>query len=149
MPSLLPIDLSAFDTTRERDPKRRIAHHVVAGEVPSSAVTDGLAAAAVNGDDLYHSRRLGHGQRRNRRTCGRSSVQRRDPRHHKVLMPPADEPEVTEADGDICQHGTHTVVAGASFEECMAYAYYEDYERTADLHRLPNMVTHTFTMVSQ
>ncbi len=66
----------------------------------------------------------------------------------KVLMPPAD---VTAEDGDICYNlYTHTVSPGASFEECMAYAYYVDYEMNGQTFTgCYNMVTHAFTMVSQ
>ena len=125
---------------------------MVAGEVPSSAVTDGLVAAAVNGDDLSFT--VGDSVMVNDATVVLADVPASNGVIHvidKVLMPPADEPEVTEADGDICYNMvTHTVVAGASFEECMAYAYYEDYEMNGQTFTgCYNMVTHTFTMVSQ
>ena len=130
-----------------------LLYHVVAGEVPSSAVTDGLVAAAVNGDDLSFTVTQGVVMV-NDATVVLADVPASNGVIHvidKVLMPPADEPAVTEADGDICYNTvTHTVVAGASFEECMAYAYYEDYEMNGQTFTgCYNMVTHTFTMVSQ
>ena len=66
----------------------------------------------------------------------------------KVLMPPV---PVTEADGDVCYNMyTHTIAAGASFDECMAYAYYENYEMNGQTFTgCYNLATHTFTMVSQ
>ena len=147
------IDLSAFDTDEENATLSDILlYHVVAGEVPSSAVTDGLVAAAVNGDDLSFT--VGDSVMVNDATVVLADVPASNGVIHvidKVLMPPADEPEVTEADGDICYNMvTHTVVAGASFEECMAYGYYEDYEMNGQTFTgCYNMVTHTFTMVSQ
>ena len=66
----------------------------------------------------------------------------------KVLIPPV---PVTEADGDICYNVyTHAIAAGASFEECMAYAYYVDYEMNGQTFTgCYNLATHTLTMVSQ
>ena len=52
--------------------------------------------------------------------------------------------DVSEADGEICYNMvTHTITAGASFAECMAYAYYVD----ADFNGMTftgcyNMVSH-------
>jgi len=47
------IDLSTFDTDEEIETLVDIlTYHVVPSQVPSSAVTDGLVATAVNGDDL-------------------------------------------------------------------------------------------------
>ena len=123
------IDLEALDTDEGKAALTDILlYHVVAGEVPSSAVTDGLVAAAVNGDDLSFT--VGDSVMVNDATVVLADVPASNGVIHvidKVLMPPADEPAVTEADGDICYNTvTHTIVAGASFEECMAYAYYED-----------------------
>ncbi|MDP7373727.1 MAG: fasciclin domain-containing protein, partial [Candidatus Poseidoniaceae archaeon] len=147
------IDLEALDTDEGKAALTDILlYHVVAGEVPSSAVTDGLVAAAVNGDDLSFT--VGDSVMVNDATVVLADVPASNGVIHvidKVLMPPADEPAVTEADGDICYNMvTHTVVAGASFEECMAYAYYEDYEMNGQTFTgCYNTVTHTFTMVSQ
>ena len=45
---------------------------------------------------------------------------------------------------------THTIAAGASFDECMAYAYYENYEMNGQTFTgCYNLATHTLTMVSQ
>ena len=147
------IDLEALDTDEGKVALTDILlYHVVAGEVPSSAVTDGLVAAAVNGDDLSFT--VGDSVMVNDATVVLADVPASNGVIHvidKVLMPPADEPAVTEADGDICYNMvTHTVAAGASFEECMAYAYYEDYEMNGQTFTgCYNTVTHTFTMVSQ
>ena len=147
------IDLEALDTDEGKAALTDILlYHVVAGEVPSSAVTDGLVAAAVNGDDLSFT--VGDSVMVNDATVVLADVPASNGVIHvidKVLMPPADEPAVTEADGDICYNMvTHTVAAGASFEECMAYAYYEDYEMNGQTFTgCYNTVTHTLTMVSQ
>ena len=148
------IDLSTFDTEEENATLADILlYHVVIGEVTASAVTDGMNAEALNGDDLSFTVTDGVVMV-NDATVTSADVMASNGVIHvidKVLMPPADEPAVTEADGDICYNMvTHTVVAGASFEECMAYAYYEDYEMNGQTFTgCYNMVTHTFTMVSQ
>ena len=47
------VDLAALDNDEGKAALTNILlYHVVSGTVPSSAVTDGLVAAAVNGDDL-------------------------------------------------------------------------------------------------
>ena len=126
-----------------------LLYHVVSGAVPSSAVTDGMSATAVNGDDLSFA--VGEGVMVNDANVVLADVPASNGVIHvidKVLMPPA---EITEEDGDICYNTvTHTVAAGATFAECMAYAYYEDYEMNGQTFTgCYNMVTHTFTMVSQ
>ena len=126
-----------------------LLYHVVSGAVPSSAVTDGLVAAAVNGDDLTFT--VGDGVMVNDANVILADVQASNGIIHvidKVLMPPV---PVTEADGDVCYNMyTHTIAAGASFDECMAYAYYENYEMNGQTFTgCYNLVTHTFTMVSQ
>ena len=144
------IDLASLDTDEGKAALTDILlYHVVAGEVPSSAVTDGLVAAAVNGDDLTFT--VGEGVMVNDANVVLADVPASNGVIHvidKVLMPPAD---VTEADGDICYNmHTHTIAAGASFTECMAYAYYEDYEMNGQTFTgCYNLHTHTFTMVSQ
>ena len=144
------IDLAALDNDEGKAVLTDILlYHVVAGAVPSSAVTDGLVAAAVNGDDLTFT--VGEGVMVNDATVVLADVPASNGVIHvidKVLMPPAD---VTEADGDICYNThTHTIAAGASFAECMSYAYYEDYEMNGQTFTgCYNMHTHTFTMVSQ
>ena len=77
-----------------------LLYHVVSGAVPSSAVTDGLVAAAVNGDDLTFT--VGEGVMVNDANVILADVQASNGLIHvidKVLMPPV---PVTEADGDIC-----------------------------------------------
>ena len=144
------IDLAALDNEEGKATLTDILlYHVVSGAVPSSAVTDGMSATAVNGDDLSFA--VGEGVMVNDANVVLADVPASNGVIHvidKVLMPPA---EVTEEDGDICYNTvTHTVAAGATFAECMAYAYYEDYEMNGQTFTgCYNMVTHTFTMVSQ
>ena len=144
------IDLAALDNEEGKATLTDILlYHVVSGAVPSSAVTDGMSASAVNGDDLSFA--VGEGVMVNDANVVLADVPASNGVIHvidKVLMPPAD---VTEEDGDICYNMvTHTVAAGASFAECMAYAYYEDYEMNGQTFTgCYNTVTHTFTMVSQ
>ena len=144
------IDLAALDTEEGKAALTDILlYHVVSGAVPSSAVTDGMSAAAVNGDDLSFT--VGEGVMVNDANVVLADVPASNGVIHvidKVLMPPAD---VTEEDGDICYNmATHTVAAGASFAECMAYAYYEDYQMNGQTFTgCYNTVTHTLTMVSQ
>ena len=126
-----------------------LLYHVVSGAVPSSAVTDGLVATAVNGDDLTFT--VGEGVMVNDANVILADVQASNGIIHvidRVLMPPV---PVTEADGDVCYNMyTHTIAAGASFDECMAYAYYENYEMNGQTFTgCYNLATHTFTMVSQ
>ena len=144
------IDLAALDNEEGKATLTDILlYHVVSGAVPSSAVTDGMFATAVNGDDLSFA--VGEGVMVNDANVVLADVPASNGVIHvidKVLMPPA---EITEEDGDICYNTvTHTVAAGATFAECMAYAYYEDYEMNGQTFTgCYNMVTHTFTMVSQ
>ena len=120
------IDLAALDTDEGKVTLTDILlYHVVAGAVPSSAVTDGMSAEAVNGDDLSFT--VGEGVMVNDANVTTADVPASNGVIHvidKVLMPP---PDITEDDGDICYNTvTHSVAAGASFDECMAYAYYEN-----------------------
>ncbi len=144
------VDLAALDNDEGKVALTNILlYHVVSGTVPSSAVTDGLVAAAVNGDDLTFT--VGDGVMVNDANVILADVMASNGIIHvidKVLIPPV---PVTEADGDICYNMyTHTIAAGAPFDECMAYAYYEDYEMNGQTFTgCYNLATHTFTMVSQ
>ena len=120
------IDLAALDTAEGKATLTDILlYHVVADAVPSSAVTDGMSAGAVNGDDLSFT--VGDGVMVNDANVTLADVPASNGVIHvidKVLMPP---PDITEDDGDICYNSvTHAVAAGASFDECMAYAYYDN-----------------------
>ncbi|MEC8721074.1 MAG: fasciclin domain-containing protein [Candidatus Thermoplasmatota archaeon] len=138
------IDLSTFDTDEENETLVNIlTYHVVPSQVPSSAVTDGLVATAVNGDDLTFTV-SDSGVMVNDALVTLADVPASNGVIHvidKVLLPP---PEVTEEDGDICYNTvTHTIVAGASFEECTAYAYYDNVEFGGQTFTgCYNMVTH-------
>ena len=145
------IDLASFDTDEENATLVDIlTYHVYSGSVESSAVTDGLTVTMLNGDEATFTVADGAV------SIGDATVTQPDVIASngiihvidKVLMPPAD---VTAEDGDICYNTyTHTVSAGASFEECMAYAYFVDYEMNGQTFTgCYNLVTHAFTMVSQ
>ena len=144
------IDLAALDTDEGKATLTDILlYHVVSGSVASSALADGMIATAVNGDDLTFT--VGEGVMVNDANVILADVQASNGIIHvidKVLMPPV---PVTEADGDVCYNMyTHTIAAGASFDECMAYAYYENYEMNGQTFTgCYNLATHTFTMVSQ
>ena len=92
------IDLASLDTDEGKAALTDILlYHVVAGEVPSSAVTDGLVAAAVNGDDLSFT--VGEGVMVNDANVVLADVPASNGVIHvidKVLMPPADEPTLPE-----------------------------------------------------
>lgn len=121
------IDLSTFDTDEENSTLSDILlYHVVLGSVNASDVTDGMTAQALNGDDLTFSVTDGAVKVNNANVTASDVMASNGIIHviDKVLMPPAG---ITEADGDICYNThTHTVSAGASFEECTSYAYYVD-----------------------
>ena len=146
------IDLTTFDTDEENATLSDILlYHVVSGSVSASDVTDGMNAEALNGDDLSFTVSSDGTVMVNGATVTSADVMASNGVIHvidKVLMPPVD---VTEADGDICYNmHTHTIAAGASFTECMAYAYYEDFEMNGQTFTgCYNMHTHAFTMVSQ
>ncbi len=144
------VDLAALDNEEGKAALTDILlYHVVSGAVPSSAVTDGMVAAAVNGDDLTFT--VGEGVMVNDANVILADVAASNGIIHvidKVLMPPI---PITEADGDICYNMyTHTIAAGASFDECMSYAYYVDYEMNGQTFTgCYNLATHTLTTVSQ
>ena len=92
------IDLAALDNDEGKATLTDILlYHVVAGDVPSSAVTDGMSATAVNGDDLSFS--VGDGVKVNDANVVLADVPASNGVIHvidKVLMPPADEPVIPE-----------------------------------------------------
>ena len=145
------IDLASFDTDEENATLVDIlTYHVYSGSVESSAVTDGLTVTMLNGDDATFTVADGT-VRIGDATVTTADVMASNGIIHvidKVLMPPAD---VTAEDGDICYNlYTHKISPGASFEECMAYAYYVDYEMNGQTFTgCYNLVTHAFSMVSQ
>ena len=147
------IDLAALDNEEGKITLTDILlYHVYSGSVASSDVTDGMTATMVNGDDVTFT--VSDTVMVNDATVVTADVIASNGIIHvidKVLMPPADEPVVTEEDGDICYNmNTHTVSAGATFDECMAYVYYENYEMNGQTFTgCYNLVSHTFTMVSQ
>jgi uncharacterized surface protein with fasciclin (FAS1) repeats len=86
------IDLAALDNEEGKATLTDILlYHVVSGAVPSSAVTDGMSAAAVNGDDLSFA--VGEGVMVNDANVVLADVPASNGVIHvidKVLMPPAD-----------------------------------------------------------
>ena len=92
------IDLAALDSEEGKATLTDILlYHVVSGAVPSSAVTDGMSAAAVNGDDLSFA--VGEGVMVNDANVVLADVPASNGVIHvidKVLMPPADEPVLPE-----------------------------------------------------
>ena len=93
------IDLAALDNEEGKALLTDILlYHVVSGAVPSSAVTNGLVAAAVNGDDLTFS--IGEGVMVNDANVVLADVPASNGVIHvidKVLMPPA-EVDTSECD---------------------------------------------------
>ena len=92
------IDLAALDNEEGKATLTDILlYHVVSGAVPSSAVTDGMSAAAVNGDDLSFA--VGEGVMVNDANVVLADVPASNGVIHvidKVLMPPADDPVLPE-----------------------------------------------------
>ena len=92
------IDLAALDNEEGKATLTDILlYHVVSGAVPSSAVTDGMSATAVNGDDLSFA--VGEGVMVNDANVVLADVPASNGVIHvidKVLMPPADEPALPE-----------------------------------------------------
>ena len=96
------IDLNDFQTSEEKDTLANILlHHVVAGSVPSSAVTDGMLATMVNGDKVKFGVNAGTV------TVGTATVTSADVQSSngiihvidKVLMPPVDIPATAQTTG--------------------------------------------------
>ncbi|MGB1461219.1 MAG: fasciclin domain-containing protein [Candidatus Thalassarchaeaceae archaeon] len=145
------IDLASFDTDEENATLVDIlTYHVYSGSVESSAVTDGLTVTMLNGDDATFTVANGTVSIGDAVVTAADVMASNGIIHviDKVLMPPA---PVTVDDGDICYNlYTHTISAGASFEECVAYAYYVDFEMNGQTFTgCYNMVTHALTTVSQ
>ena len=87
------IDLAALDTPEGKETLANILlYHVVSGEVTSSALTDGMVAEAVNGDELTFD--LTSGVMVNGASVTTADVTASNGIIHvidKVLMPPTDE----------------------------------------------------------
>ena len=97
------IDLAALDNEDGKAALTDILlYHVVSGSVASSAVTDGMTAAAVNGYDLTFS--VGEGVMVNDANVILADVMATNGIIHvidKVLMPPANAPDTTGCDAVI------------------------------------------------
>ena len=142
------IDLAALDNDAGKATLTDILlYHVYAGSVPSSAVTDGMAATMANGDDVAFTVADG-GVMVNDASVTMADVTASNGIIHvidKVLMPPADPV------GDICYNMvSHTIVPGADMATCLSYMYVEDYEMNGQSFTgCYNTMTHQLDAVSQ
>ena len=138
------IDLSTFDTPEENETLADILlYHVLAGEVASSQVTDGLSVVMANGDKASFTVTDGTVK------IGEATVTTPDVAASngvihvidKVLMPPP---------GDICYNViSHTIVPGATNLICNSYMYVEDYPMGGQtITGCYNTVTHQITEIS-
>ena len=124
-----------------------LLYHVVAGQVNAADVTDGLVAAAVNGDNLTFA--VSNGTVTvNGATVTTADVATSNGVIHvidAVLMPPAGPP------GEICYNlNTHMIVAGADEATCGAYMYVENYSMNGqEITGCYNSITHAVSNVSQ
>ena len=120
-------DLSAYDTDDKNSTLSDILlYHVVFASVTASDITSNMTAQALNGDNISFSVTDGVVMVNNASVTNPDILASNGVMHviDKVLMPPAG---ITEADGDICYNTyTHSISAGASFEECTSFAYYVD-----------------------
>ena len=96
------IDLSTFDTPEENETLTSILlHHVVSGEVPSSALSNGMFATTVNGD------RVQFGVDANGVTVSNANVTMPDVQASngiihvidRVMLPPVDIPSTAQSTG--------------------------------------------------
>ena len=105
------IDLAALDTPEGKDTRRHTSVSVVDSEVPSSALSDGMVATAVNGDDLTFD--LSSGVMVNGASVTTADIPTSNGVIHvidKVLMPPADPVDIpTTASGT----GIHNALVDA------------------------------------
>ena len=138
------IDLASFDTPEENATLANILlYHVLAGDVASSQVTDGLSVVMANGDKASFTVANGTvmiGEA----TVTTADVEASNGVIHvidKVLMPPP---------GEICYNVvSHTIVPGATNLICNSYMYVENYtmgEQT--ITGCYNTVTHQVTDIS-
>ena len=138
------IDLTTFDTPEENETLADILlYHVLAGNVNSSQVTDGLSVVMANGDKASFtvtndSVMIGDA------TVTTADVEASNGIIHvidKVLMPPP---------GDICYNViSHTIVPGATNLICNSYMFVENYTMGGQtITGCYNTVTHQVSTIS-
>lgn len=138
------IDLSTYDTPEKNATLADILlYHVLAGNVSSSQVTDGLSAVMVNGDKATFTVedstvKIGDA------TVTTADVAASNGIIHvidKVLMPPP---------GDICYNVvSHTIIPGATNLICNSHMYVENYTMGGQtITGCYNTVTHQVSNIS-
>ena len=138
------IDLSTFDTPEENETLADILlYHVLAGEVASSQVTDGLSVVMANGDKASFTVADGT-VKIGEATVTTPDVAASNGLIHvidKVLMPPP---------GDICYNViSHTIVPGATNLICNSHMYVENYTMGGQtITGCYNTVTHQVADIS-
>jgi transforming growth factor-beta-induced protein len=149
-------NLSEFDNDEANATLTSVLlYHVFQGAVDAANVTDGLTVEMMNGENATFTVNNGTVM------VGDATVTTADVMASNgiihvidaVLFPPSlQEPEEpADPPGEICYNIiTHTIVAGATEEECGAYMYLEDYEMNGqNVTGCYNAVTHAVTNVSQ
>ena len=120
------IDLDAFTTDEDIAALTNILlYHVYSGAVYAADVTDGLAVEMVNGDYAQFTVTDGTVMIEDSTVTSADVMASNGVIHviDKLLMPPAPYTGI-----GICYNtATHTIVAGASMEECGSYMYVENY----------------------
>ena len=143
------IDLDAFTTDEDIAALTNILlYHVYSGAVYAADVTDGLAVEMVNGDYAQFTVTDGTVMIEGS-TVTTADVMASNGVIHvidKVLMPPAPYTGI-----GICYNtATHTIVAGASMEECGSYMYVENYSMGGqEFTGCYNTVTHVLADTTQ
>ena len=143
------IDLDAFTTDEDIAALTNILlYHVYSGAVYAADVTDGLAVEMVNGDYAQFTVTDGTVMIEGS-TVTLADVMASNGVIHvidKVLMPPAPYTGI-----GICYNtATHTIVAGASMEECGSYMYVENYSMGGqEFTGCYNTVTHVLADTTQ
>ena len=143
------IDLSTFDTDAENATLVDIlTYHVVAGQVLSTDLTDGMTATALNGDTLDFTVST------DAVTVSGATVTSADVMASNgvihvidaVLMPPMPYTGV-----GICYNSvTHMIAAGSTMEECNSYMYVENFSMGDETFTgCYNSASHVLTDVSQ
>ena len=143
------IDLDAFTTDEDIAALTNILlYHVYSGAVYAADVTDGLAVEMVNGDYAQFTVTDGTVMIEDSTVTSADVMASNGVIHviDKLLMPPAPYTGI-----GICYNtATHTIVAGASMEECGSYMYVENYSMGGqEFTGCYNTVTHVLADTTQ